>query len=221
MSWSGSALRYAAVSGLSLAVGPGELALVRDDEQVNHLPLCDLAGGVLRPDRGAVRFEGQCWEEASGRRRSAMRGRIGRVFREQAWLSNLNLYENIALSPRYHGTLAEGEIRERASRLASAAGIDHVLTLRPNQAHRRELQLAQWVRAFLGQARLVLLHHPTRGLGAETHALLLEWVRGALDRGCAVVWISSSSSRWQDRELAAARRFLIRDGSLVPFREDD
>jgi len=150
-----------------------------------------------------------------------MPGRIGRVFREQAWVSNLSVYENIALSPRFHGTLPEDEIRERVNLLSAVAGIQDVLFLRPNRVHRRALQLAQWVRAFLGHARLVLLHHPARGLRAELHPLLLEWVGSARDEGCALVWITSSASRWQDDKLDNVRRFVFSDGSLAPSGEDD
>ncbi len=221
VSWSERSHRFSAVSRLSFGVGPGEQLLVRPEGFGDHLPLCELAQGLIRPDSGLVRFEGRRWEETSALEQSRMRGRIGRVFDEQAWVSNLSVFQNIALSSRHHGTFSETEIRERVTSLASAAGILDILSLRPDQVHRRELQLAQWVRAFLGLPKLILLQQPARGLRAEMHALLLDWVRSALDRGSAAIWITASAGLWRSSGLKNASRYAMSNGTLTPTREDE
>ena len=221
VSWSRRSHRFSAVSHLSFGVGPGEQVLIRPEGLGDHLPLCELAEGLIRPDSGVVRFEGRNWEETSGGEQSRMRGHIGRVFEGQAWVSNLSVYENIALSPRHHGTLSETEISERVTRLASAAGILDIISLRPDQVHRRELLLAQWVRAFLGNPKLILLQQPAKVIRTELHTLLLDWVRSALDGGSAVVWITSSDSLWRSSRLKSAWRFTMSNGTLEPIREDE
>ncbi len=219
VSWSERSHRFSAVTRLSFAVGPGEQLLIRPEGRGARLPLCELAAGLIRPDSGTVRFEGRCWEDMSGREQSRVRGRIGRVFDEQAWVSNLSVYENIALSPRHHGTLSGAELQERVHRLASAAGILDSLSLRPDQAHRRELQLAQWVRALLDDPKLILLQQPVRGVPTELHTLLLDWVRSALDRGSAAIWFTSAADLWRSSGLKSARRFIMSDGTLAPITE--
>jgi len=221
VSWSERSRRFSAVTRLSFGVGPGEQLLVRPEGLGDHLPLCELAAGLIRPDSGAVRFEGRCWEELSGREQSRIRGRIGRVFEEEAWVSNLSVYENMALSPRHHGTLSGAELHERVTRMASAVGILDSLSLRPDQVHRRELQLAQWVRALLDFPKLILLQQPVRGIRSELHSQLLDWVRSALDRGGAAIWITSSADLWRSSGLKSARRFIMSNGTLAPTLEDE
>lgn len=221
VSWSERSRRFSAVTRLSFGVGPGEQLLIRPEGLGDHLPLCELAQGLLRPDSGTVRFEGRCWEDMSGREQSRMRGRIGRVFDERAWVSNLSVFQNIALSSRHHGTLSETEIGERVSRLAAAAGILDSLPLRSDRVHRRELQLAQWVRALIDFPKLILLQQPARGIRTELHTLLLEWVRSALDRGGAAIWITTSAGLWRSSGLENAWRYVMSDGTLTPIREDE
>ncbi len=221
VSWSGRSHRFSAVSCLSFGVGPGEQVLIRLEGGGDPPPLCGLAAGLIRPDSGQVRFEGRSWQEMSGPKQSRTRGAIGRVFDEQAWVSNLSVYENIALSSRHHGTLRETEIRERVTHLASAVGILDILALRRDQVHRRELQLAQWIRACLGSPKLILLQQPARGIRLKMLPLLLDWVRSALDRGGAAIWIISTAGLWRNSGLKDARRFIISNGTLAPTAEDE
>ena len=44
------------LSDVSLTLGPGELALVLLQRPYFHLPLADVASGLLRPDAGTVVF---------------------------------------------------------------------------------------------------------------------------------------------------------------------
>ena len=76
------------------------------------------------------------------------------------------------------------------------------------------------VRAFAGSPALVLLEQPETGVPAESVEWLIDMTRGALDRGAAVVWLTSDRQQLQDKYMFGAKRQSLRNGKLVSLTED-
>src|SRR5438552_14935358 len=87
---------------VSLTLNAGDLALVLLERPNFHTPLADTAGGLVRPDEGKVLFLGRdFYRLLLPSRAAALRGQIGRVFDGRAWVSNLDVDENVLL-PHLH-----------------------------------------------------------------------------------------------------------------------
>jgi phospholipid/cholesterol/gamma-HCH transport system ATP-binding protein len=211
-----------ALSGASVRICAGEILMIGVDGQGHGVsnPLFDLAEGLLDPDEGSVMFEGCDWRTMSPGAQSKARVRIGRVFDSLGWISSLSLYENITLSQRHHTRRPDGQIAAEILDLARAAGVGADLNQRPEYTGRSELQKCQWVRAFAGSPALVLLEQPETGVPAEGVKWLIDMTRGALDRGAAVVWLTSDQRLLQDKYMSGARRQSLRNGTLVSLTED-
>jgi len=199
----------------------GELLSVDLGEKQPRTPLADAAEGLVEPLRGRVVFLGRDWRAIKAAEGARLRSHIGRVFDEHGWLSNLDVDENVALPLSYHTGRKREEILEEAQALAESLELGRIPSLRPAFVSRKELKIAQWVRALLGPSRLVILEEPMRGVPDELFENLRQGVEGARERGACVLWISSSRREHDILAAEASLRLKLEGFKLVPVSEDD
>lgn len=216
------------MDGVACVARPGgdlavpALALRAGDTVVVHVlsreeglpPLCDLAAGTLAPTQGTVRFMGEDWCATGPFRQSVLRGRIGRVFGGQAWVSNLSMTENVLLPQRHHTRRPEYDLAGDADALARAFGLSGMPTVRPEGVRPHDLMRWQWVRAFLGSPRLLLLEEPEAGVWEEHRPLLRERARRQAQEGCAVLWVTQDAGAWRDAASPTVLHAFVADGKL-------
>jgi len=200
---------------VSLALHAGELGVVRLSPETKRVPLADLAEGIATPMDGRVLFLNKDWQELRPDAVAAARARIGRVFEEHAWVSNLDIDENITLSQRHHTHRTVGELDQEAEALARSFGLTGLPRARPTMLKASILRKAQWLRAFLGAPSLIVLEHPLGSVHDVDAGRLLTAVHAACTRGAAVLWIAETSSD-NSRALVkhAAQVWTFADGTL-------
>ena len=208
------------LTGVSFEVAAGELMLVLLDKQHPRTPLADAAEGLAIPHAGRVAFLRQDWTAMSADGAAAGRARIGRVFRGTAWLSNLDVDENITLRERHTTQRSVQEIEEEALALARTFGLDDLPRLRPAWMSRKDLMRAQWVRALLGRPALLLLESPEADVTDSHLAALGAALAQARGRGAAIVWFTSDLLVWNDRSLQPQARYALRGQELVRSSEE-
>jgi phospholipid/cholesterol/gamma-HCH transport system ATP-binding protein len=177
----------------SFSLAPGEVALIRLNPEDEMFPLGDLAEGILSPSEGRVIFQERSWDEYSPSEASAMRGRIGRVFRSRGMISNLDIDENITLPRRHHTTQPEEEITREALALAQQFGFEDLPRIRPALMRANDLRRAEWVRAFMGHPVMIILEEPMLDVYDEYLPVLVRAVGEFCRRGAAVLWMTSSA----------------------------
>jgi ABC-type branched-subunit amino acid transport system ATPase component len=203
----------------ALDVRAGEEARVETPPGVPAASLADLATGLLAPEEGTIAFDGRDWSSMPADESCAARGRIARVFSGTAWISNLDVIENILLPALHHTGRPAGELREAADALARRFGLDGVPAGRPAWTDAHDLQVCQWVRALLLPRDLAVLEDPLRHAADEEAAA---W-RAALDEaraaGLAVLWIATGPEPPGPAGGGAARRYRMTGGTIEPAGE--
>ena len=197
------------LSDVDFKLCSGEFLLVLLDREHLHLPLADAASGLVKPVQGAVRFAGETWHELGADAAADRRGRIGRLFDEECWVSNLDLDENLTLAQRHHTRRTVAELREEAAALAHEFLLPGLPLGRPDRYRRQDLQKAACVRAFMGRPALILLERPTNDIYADVMSPLANAVYAARRRGAAVLWTTDERRVWDDAGLRPTRRALI------------
>ncbi len=189
-------IRWGNEAPLRFDVEEGACIVVRvDQDDVGRAAAVGrLACGLDRPPHGTVRYHGHEWERMTPAEAERCRGTIGRVFSGTAWISNLNVGENVLLATLHHTRRPVAELRTEAERLSRAFGLDALPDIRPARVAARDLQRAQWVRAWLNQPDLLILELPDRGAGLDGRAALVAAVAEARARGVGVLWISTDTS---------------------------
>jgi len=204
---------------LSLSLVAGDLAVVLLEKEQVRIPLADAAEGLVTPVQGTVAFLGEDWQTMAANRVAAQRGKIGRVFEGESWLSNLHVDQNITLAQRHHTRRPVQEIEQEATRLCRVFGLPGLPRGRPSNVRWQDLQKAACVRAFLGVPTLILLENPTVGIYADVIAPLIDTVREARQRGAAVLWTTKELQVWSNPELLATSRWRMLGSPLCVIQK--
>lgn len=203
------------VAKCSLVLNEGGLVAVRTEKSVAHMPLGGLALGILVPREGRVRFMGRDWQEASPDEVSTMRARIGRVFPDDGWVSNLDVDENIVLAPLHHTQRLRDELMTEASEWARRFGLSEIPHVRIHLVKRSDLRVLEWVRAFMGEKRMLVLEYPMNNVDPSSLDDLLRETRRARGRGVGVLWIARGDTEWQALSAEADAAFECKDQQWI------
>lgn len=190
----------------SLELNKGELLLVRIERENERLPLADATEGLVPPTQGRVMFLGEDWQHMSADHAAAQRGKIGRLFDDEGWISDLEVDQNIMLAQHHHTLRSEQAILEEALQLARVFGLPGLPRGRPASLRRWDLRKAACIRAFLGQPAFIILEQPVRGVYADLLAPLVSAVQSARKRGAAVLWTVTDPKIWNHPGILATSR---------------
>ena len=207
--------------GVTFTLSQGELLLIRLERGRFRLPLADLAAGVLEPGQGTVEFLGENWLRMSPDYSSTQRGKIGRVFEDHGWISNLDIGENITLAQRHHSTRSDSDIEEEATHLARMFGLPGLPHHPVAGMHREDLRRSELIRAFIGTSVLIILERPTRNIFPGIMPPLMNAIRAARDRGSAVIWTTSEDRVWSESGIHATLKCTMFGSRMNVIKEGD
>jgi phospholipid/cholesterol/gamma-HCH transport system ATP-binding protein len=137
-----------------------------------------LVGGLVRPDRGAVRVDGVDVARLEGAELTRSRRKIGMTFQAGALLDAMTLFENVALPLREHARLSEAELAERVRGRLADVGLADAGDLLPGQLSGGMTKRAALARAVIMEPEVLLCDEPFSDLDPlnvrRIEALLLD-----------------------------------------------
>ncbi len=188
-----------ALDGCSLAVPPGSITGIIGPNGAGKSTLFNVVSGLLRPDRGAVRFAS---EDVTGEppHRMAERGLV-RTFQISRELGELTLLENLLVArPRQSGERAWRALtgtrrvteEERNALITARALLERVNLWQLADAPARTLsggqkKLLELVRALMLGPRLILLDEPAAGVNPTLIGELRDYLLALRDQGFTFV----------------------------------
>ncbi|WP_456467870.1 ATP-binding cassette domain-containing protein [Archaeoglobus sp.] len=126
----------------------------------------ELIAGIIRPDRGWVKINGQDVTKLPPERRG-----VGFVPQDYALFPHMNVYRNIAYGLR---GLEKGEMDRRVKEVAKKLGISHLLDRNPRTLSGGEKQRVALARALVIQPRIMLLDEPLSAVDLRTKEKLMD-----------------------------------------------
>jgi ABC-type transporter Mla maintaining outer membrane lipid asymmetry ATPase subunit MlaF len=121
------------------------------------------AAGLMPPRSGQIRWFGQPPPQTEAAR-LAQRRRIGFVFEDGRLLSDLSVFENLALPLAYHGEGSESQIAETVNQMLEHTELRSWARYRPTALPRSWQRRAGLARALMLRPQLLLLDCPLHGL---------------------------------------------------------
>jgi putative ABC transport system ATP-binding protein len=138
--------------------------------------LLHLVAGILTPDAGRIRVDGEDLAALDDAARRAFRvRRIGLVFQEFELLEYLSVLDNVLLPYRIHPALRlDAGARERAHVLIERLGLADKLRRTPDSLSQGERQRAAVCRALVTGPSLLLADEPTGNLDPANKQRVLD-----------------------------------------------
>lgn len=194
---------------LEFAVEPDEMVLIDVHDPMLAAGFADICCGLGEIEAGVVRFLEADWARLPHEFADALRGQIGRVFYAPGWFKFLDAESNILLSELYHTKRDGDAVRNEAAMLARHFGLPGIPSGSVDALSQEDLVRAGYVRAFLGNPKLVILESPVQGLFPDLIAPLLNQLATVRSRGGAAIWLTRSRLVWENRAFPATQRFRL------------
>jgi len=151
--------------GLDLSIRRGETMTVIGGSGTGKSVLLKCLIGLLAPDEGSIRFDG---EELVGKTEQEflpIRRKIAMLFQSAALFDSLNVAENIAYPIREHFPhLGAGEIADRVAHKLEMVGLPGIEHMRPADLSGGMKKRVGLARAIAIDPAVVLYDEPTTGL---------------------------------------------------------
>jgi putative ABC transport system ATP-binding protein len=206
---SGEARRQV-LTGISLALHPGELVIMTGPSGSGKTTLLGLIGALRRMQEGSLQVFGRELAGLSAQGLLEYRQQLGFIFQHHNLFPALTAVQSVRMALDLQGPRADHDVRARAilDRLGLGDRTDH----KPDRLSGGQRQRVAIARALVHEPRLILADEPTAALdqqrGRDTVDLIRERVR---ESGAAALMVTHDS-----RLLDAADRLVnMVDGRVV------
>ncbi len=202
----------ASLSDVSLSIMPGTVHSLVGENGAGKSTLGKLISGVLSPDEGEIRLDGQPVEFRSPR--EALSRGIVTIAQELAIVPGLSAAENVFLGvePRRLWAVKRRELRRRYLELSQRLHFNIPPDVPAGALSTAGQQQVEIMRALARQARLVIMDEPTAALSGTEVDALHQIILSLASEGKSVLLISHFLS--EVLELSDSITTL-RDGRLV------
>ncbi|WP_430764006.1 sugar ABC transporter ATP-binding protein [Rhizobium sp. BR 315] len=204
-----------ALDNFSMDVSPGEVIGLVGENGAGKSTLMKILGGVVKPDRGAIRLDGA--EHGAFTVESSIASGIAFVHQELNLFENLDVAANIFLGrePLRGGVLKlvdRDRLRTMVAPLLKRVGANFSPDTPVASLSLAQQQMVEIAKALSINARLVILDEPTSSLPLAETEKLLTVISSLKAEGISVIFISH---RLHEVERVADRVIVLRDGTLV------
>ena len=193
--------------GLTFKVEAGAVCKIVTEAEYEKEVLIQALAGQIQPEKGRIfLFEKDIWA-ISEKEALGLFQRVGLVFGEGGLVSNLKVWENIALPVWYHKGVPPSKIEARVADLLirlgfEAEGLAEYVARMPGDLPVHEKQLIALVRALLMEPEFMVYEEMLKQLSPEVTRRVLELTREfhAGSAGRTSLFISPDEQALQDLE---------------------
>ena len=200
-----------ALTGMNLAIAPGELVAIMGPSGCGKSTLLHLLGGLDRPTEGEVLLDGERVDGLSEAQWAVRRRhQLSYVFQFFNLIQNLSAADNIEIAALMAG-LSSSEARERRERLAEELDIADCMDLAPLRLSGGEQQRVAIARALVVEPLILLADEPTGNLDSASAREVLRLLERYHDRGQTILLVT------HDPRVAVVADRVVRmhDGRLA------
>ena len=149
---------------VSFTVPKGTMTLMLGESGVGKSVTLKLLLGLLRPDGGAIRVNGERVDTMTEQQLMRVRADIGMVFQELALFDSLTVAENVGYRLAEEMRLPEDQVRARVEDVLGFIGLGEFMDRMPSELSGGQRRRVAIARAMAPRPSLILFDDPTTGL---------------------------------------------------------
>lgn len=208
---------------LSFALREKEHCLILGGSGSGKTLFLKLCAGLIPPDLGRVTVSGVDLATASKEDLQELRLTMGFVFQDCALISNMAIFDNVALPLRYHRGWSEDQVRTKVEEMMTLFGVDRnddrSIPAQLSLGMRKRVALA---RALVLEPRLLFLDQATDGLGSQSEQEVSRILREYQTRiGASFLAVTDEAPSFlppADRVGVLRGGQIVADGTLQEMR---
>jgi putative ABC transport system ATP-binding protein len=205
--------RTTVLHDVSLALMPGQLALILGPSGSGKSTLLAVLSGLLPPNRGQVLvLDEDLWRLSSGERKKFRLKHCGFIFQGYNLFPALTARQHLEMVLRWGSGVARTEERRQAEEMLALLGLSKQAGLLPGQLSGGEQQRVAIGRALVKRPSLCFADEPTGALDWAHGQQVIELLRGAARERQATVLLVAHDTRIVPY---ADRVFHLEDGCLA------
>lgn len=160
------------VKPINITIQEGSVHVIEGKSGSGKSTLLSMLGGMEKPDRGDIRFNGHSLYRLGDKEQSKIRGAsFGYIFQSFHLIPELTVKENIELPLQFN---SQGERKNRVSEIADILGIASHLQKRPDFLSGGEQQRVAIARAVIMEPEIIFADEPTGNLDQTTTKTVIE-----------------------------------------------
>jgi phospholipid/cholesterol/gamma-HCH transport system ATP-binding protein len=149
---------------ISFAIPKGTMTILLGESGMGKSTTLKLILGLLHPDSGAIRVNGERVDTMSEQEMTRIRADIGMVFQELALFDSLTVAENVGYRLSEEMRLPDAEVRERVEDVLGFIGLAEFTDRMPSELSGGQRRRVAIARAMAPRPSLILFDDPTTGL---------------------------------------------------------
>ena len=169
----------AVLKGVDLSIYQGQVTAIIGKSGIGKSVLLKHIIGLLEPDQGEIRFQGQAINAMSAVARRAVKMKFSYMFQGTALFDSMTVYENVALPLKEKGRVPFREIQRRVRDKLAQLDLAGIEDKYPSQLSGGMKKRVAMARALVIEPEIVLFDEPTTGLDPirknAAHAMIAQY----------------------------------------------
>ena len=200
------------LSGVDLDIYEGDFTVIMGASGSGKSTMLYALSGMDKATAGSVIYNDRDIAGMNEKDLAALRSRdFGFIFQQMHLVSNLSLFENVAVPGYLNKERSADEVRKRAAELIDKMGISDVNSHLPSQVSGGEQQRCAVARAIINNPKLLFADEPTGALNRRNTTEVLNLLTDLNRDGQSILMVTHDIRA----ALRASRLLYLSDGNII------
>lgn len=212
------------ISNVDLDIYEGDFTVIMGASGSGKSTLLYALSGMDRATNGSVMYGGEDIAKLKEKKLAELRHTdFGFVFQQMHLVSNLTIFENVAVTGYLNKSATAKETNKRVDELLEKMNISHIKTHLPSQVSGGEQQRCAIARAVVNNPKLIFADEPTGALNRKNTADVLDLLTELNEGGQSILMVTHDvrAAARANRILYLSDGKILGDLSLAPYKEED
>lgn len=197
---------------ISLEIYEGDFTVIMGASGAGKSTLLYALSGMDQPTSGTVCYKEREISMLKEKEIATLRAEeFGFVFQQAHLVSNLTLFENVAVTGYLSKRRKEKEVKERAKALLERMHVEKAMDRLPSQVSGGEAQRAAIARAMINEPGMLFADEPTGALNKRNTQEVLDLLTGLNEKGQSILMVTHDMKA----AVRATRLLYLEDGRVV------